>query len=382
MNIETLLIKGIDARENPYKSVVPPIHLSTTFVQESLETHGTFEYTRGGNPTRNNLEKLFSKIEEVNFSFAFSSGMAASSSVFHLFKSGDKILFNNNIYGGTYRYANKLFKKQGLTYELIDDFNTIDENSLTDDVAAIFIETPSNPLLRVIDIERLTSIAHKKNILVIVDNTFMTSYLQNPFKFGVDIVVYSATKYLSGHADVLAGLVSTNSEEIATELKLIQNTLGSVLSPTDSYNIIRGIKTLSVRIDRQQENTCKIISFFEKHPAIERIFYAGNYSELEYNIQKKQSAGIGAVISICLKNDYDTNKFVQNLNLFDLAVSLGGVESLICHPASMTHESYDVTLLDQIGITNDLLRLAIGIENSDDLINDLDQALNSSKKQS
>lgn len=308
--------------------------------------------------------------------------MAATTAVFNLFKNGDRILLNNNVYGGTYRYVDNIFEKQGISYELVDDFNSLTLDDFEDDVAAVFIETPSNPLLRVTDLERIVEFAHTKGILVIIDNTFMTPYFQKPFDYGVDIVVYSATKYIGGHADAIAGLVTTNSEKIASEIKFLQNTLGGILTPTDSYNLIKGLKTLSVRLDRQETNTRQIINYLTAHPAVDKVYYAGAHSDIEKKIHEKQASGLGAVISLQLREDVSSDAFIQSLQFFDLAVSLGGVESLICHPASMTHESYEIELQEKIGIKQNLLRLAIGIENIDDLIADLAQALDKASKQS
>ena len=375
MKIDSLIVKGIEAKDDPYGAVVPPVYLASTYSQESLKTENEYMYARGGNPTRGVLESLFAKIEGVRHAFAFSSGMAATSAVFSLFKSGDKILLNNNVYGGTYRYATTLFPNQGIEFDLIDDFAEVRMES----VAAVFVETPSNPLLRVTDLERVAKLAHANGALLIVDNTFLTPYFQNPFQFGADISVHSATKYLSGHADLLAGLVSTDRDDLAARIKVIQNTLGGILNPMDSYSLIRGIKTLSVRLDRQEENTCKIIKFLSQHPAVSKLYYPGSHSDEERKVQEKQARGNGAVISLCLDEKYDQNTFVESLHFFDLAVSLGGVESLISHPASMTHESFPKELQEKIGITKNLLRLAIGIENADDLIEDLSQAMEKSK---
>lgn len=375
MKIDSLVVQGLPAEENENGAIVPPIYLASTYIQKSLSTFQDFAYARGGNPTRQNLEKLIAKLEGVNYGFAFSSGMAATSTAFNLLKQGDKVLLNNNVYGGTYRYLDQIFHQQGLTYELIDDLNVLTEADLTPDVRAIFIETPSNPLLRVTDIKKIAAIAHKKDILVIVDNTFMTPYLQKPFELGADIVVYSATKYLSGHADNISGLITVHDDKLAARIKVLQNTLGNILSPTDSYNLIKGIKTLTIRIDKQQENTEKVITFLKEHKSISSIHYPGSASSYEAELQATQANGNGAVLSFELIPEADPETFVTSLELFDLAVSLGGVESLICHPASMTHESYDTELQNKIGITQGLLRLAVGIENAEDLVNDLKQAL-------
>lgn len=377
MKVDTLIVKGLEAKNNPHKAVVPPIYLATTFVQEGLGEFGKFAYSRSANPTRNAFEEIFAKFEESKFAFALASGMAATSAVFSLLKSGDKVILNSNVYGGTYRYANGLFDAYGIKFELADDLNKI--TKLDDDVKMIFIETPSNPLLRVTDIARLAKLAHEKGALVVVDNTFLTPYYQKPLKFGADIVVYSATKYIGGHADVIAGVVATNDEKLAERIAFMKNTLGATLSPLEAYSLIKGLKTLSVRFDRQSQNTLKIIEFLKNSNAVKVVYYAGSYSAEEKAMQEVQASGIGALISFELKYGYDKNIFVKNLELFDLAVSLGGVESLICHPASMTHESYDKALQEKIGISDGLLRLAIGIENADDLIFDLEQAIKKAK---
>ena len=377
MKIDTLIVKGIEAKNNPHGAVVPPIYLATTFAQDGLDDFQTYAYSRSANPTRNAFEELFAKFEDSKYAFALASGMAATSAVFNLLKSGDKVLLNSNVYGGTYRYANGIFANFGIKFELVDDLNKI--SRLDEDVKMIFIETPSNPLLRVTDIARLAELARKNGALVVVDNTFLTPYYQKALKFGADIVVYSATKYIGGHADVIAGIVTTNDDALAERIAFMKNTLGATLSPADAYNLIRGLKTLSVRFDRQSENTLKIVEFLEKNSAVKAVYYAGSFSAEEKRIQNAQASGIGALISLELKDGYDYKIFAKSLELFDLAVSLGGVESLICHPASMTHESYSPQLQAQIGITQGLLRLAVGIENSDDLIADLEQAINKAK---
>ena len=360
MKIDTLIVKGIEAKSNPHNAVIPPIYLASTFVQESLDDFGKYAYSRGANPTRNAFEELFAKFEGSKYAFALASGMAATSAAFALLKSGDRVLLNNNVYGGTYRYVSGIFKNQGVNYDLVDDLNLITE--IPSDVKMVFIETPSNPLLLVTDIERISELAHKNGALVVMDNTFLTPYYQRPLEHGADVVVYSATKYIGGHADLIAGIVTTNDDELAARIQFMKNTLGATLSPTDAYSLIRGLKTLSVRFDRQSENTLKIIEFLRSNPAVEVVNFAGSHSASEKKIQNRQASGIGAVISLVLKPQYDYKTFARSLELFDLAVSLGGVESLICHPASMTHESYPRELQERIGISQNLLRLAIGIE--------------------
>ena len=307
--------------------------------------------------------------------------MAVTSNLFELLNTGDKILLNNNVYGGTWRFVSNLFEKRGIEYEVVDDLNEYDFEQVSDNVRAVFIETPSNPLLEITDIRRVSTEAKKHGILVIVDNTFMTSYFQKPLDLGADIVVYSATKYYAGHSDVLAGLVVLNDDELYTKLKFYQNTTGGVLSPFDSFLLARGIKTLAVRLDRHQFNATKIAEYLENHDAVETVFYPGLKSNKGYEIHRKQASGDGGVLSFLVnEKEYNIQTFVNNLNLFGFTVSLGGVESLICKPATMTHESYTVELQEKIGIKQNLLRLAIGIEDVEDLIADLDQAFKKAKK--
>ena len=377
MKLDTLLVKGVNARENPHKAVVPPVFLATTFVQDGLSEFQKFGYSRGANPTRDAFEELFAKFEGAKHAFALASGMAATAAVFNLLKSGDKVLLNNNVYGGTYRYAKEIFAAQGIKFELVDDLN--DVTRLDEDVKMVFIETPSNPLLRVTDIARIAALAHENGALVVADNTFLTPYYQRCLQLGADIVVYSATKYIAGHSDVIAGVVATNDDALAERLNFMKNTLGAVLAPMEAYNLIKGLKTLAVRFERQSENTLKTIDFLRANDAIEAVHFAGSHSPNEARIQAAQANGIGAVISAQLAKGYDGDKFLKNLKIFDLAVSLGGVESLICHPASMTHDAFGKELAARIGITQNLLRIAVGIEDAQDLIEDLDQAIKAAK---
>ncbi len=365
MKFQTKAIHGGRQDDTGKGAVNYPIYLSSTFVQEDMDNFGEFVYTRGNNPTRAAVEQLAAEVEEAKYGLALATGMAATSLVFSLLKQGDKVLINSNVYGGTWRYVSNLFENRGIGYEIVEDFNTYDFTRVPSDVKAVFLETPSNPLLEVTDIRAVSEAAKKQGILVIVDNTFMTAYFQKPLNLGADIVVYSATKYYAGHSDILAGLVVLNDDELYRKLKFLQNTLGSVLSPFDSFLLIRGIKTLGLRLEQHQRNAITIADYLKGHGAVEKVFYPG----------------VGGMVSFLFRKDaYDMNLFVKNLDLFGFAVSLGGVESLICRPATMTHESYPKELREQIGITDHLLRLAIGIEDVEDLLADLEQAFNKSKK--
>ena len=377
MREKTLLIKGIGAKSNPHNAVVPPIFLSSTFALSGIEEEARFAYSRGHNPTRDAFEELFAKFENAKFAYALSSGMAASAAVFGLLKSGNRVILNNNVYGGTYRFVSGIFADRGIKYNLVDDLSKAEFPA---DTAMVFIETPSNPLLRITDIEKIARKAHTVGALVVVDNTFLTPYFQKPLALGADIVVYSATKFIGGHADLIAGIVACNDEILASKLYFLKNTLGATLSPSDAYALIRGLKTLSVRFDAQVKNTEKIVEFLLSNPAVKAVNFAGSFSENEKKINERQAKGsLGAVISFELKDSYDYKIFAKSLEIFDLAVSLGGVESLICHPASMTHESFPKELQEKIGIKQNLLRIAVGIEDSDDLIDDLNQAIKRAK---
>ncbi|GHU46922.1 cystathionine gamma-synthase [Spirochaetia bacterium] len=366
------------ARET-FGAVIAPIYLSTTYVQPEVGKNQKYEYGRGSNPTRLSLEQYLCAVEGSRFAFAFASGMAATSAALALFRTGDKLLFNNNMYGGTFRYISRIFPSQGITYNIVDDFNTVDFNAVDTSVKAVFLETPSNPLLQVTDIRKAADAAHKKDLLVIVDNTFMTSFLQRPLELGADIVVCSATKYYGGHSDLIGGFIVTNVEELALRLKVIQNTLGGVPSPQDCFLLQRSIKTMPLRLERQEANAVKIIEFLSKRKEVAKLFYPSLVSE-QRRIQETQSSGFGAVFSLILCDGYDPKRFVAYLKLFDLAVSLGAVESLVCHPATMTHESFTPELRAKAGITDSLLRFSVGIEDIDDLIEDLSRALAGAKR--
>lgn len=380
MNIESLVIHGgIDGDENT-GAVNVPIYQTSTYKQSELGVNSGYEYSRTGNPTRYALEKLISDLEGGHAGFAFASGMAATTAVLTLFKSGEKVLLSSNVYGGTFRVLDKIFQNFNLEYELVDTSNEkLVEEKITDNVKAIFIETPTNPLMTITDIEKISNIAKKHGILSIVDNTFMTPYLQRPIELGADIVVHSATKYLGGHSDLIAGLAVVNNQELAEKLHFIQNSTGGVLNPFDSWLLIRGIKTLSVRMDRHIENANYLANFLKEHEAVEKVYYPGFQEHPGYEIHKKQASGAGAIISFVLKEGFNINEFFKGVELITLGESLGGVESLISHPATMTHASIPVEIREEIGIVDNLVRLSVGIENKKDLAKDIEKALNGSK---
>ncbi len=379
-NFETLLIHGGTSIDKKTGSVNIPIYQTSTFKQDGLGQHRGYEYSRTGNPTREALEKLIAELENGEYGFAFASGLAAITTVLSLFKTGDNIVISNNVYGGTFRLLNQVFNNFGITFSIAenDDYEkAITENKNT---KAILIESPANPLLTVTDITEVSEIAHKYGLLSIVDNTFMTPYLQRPLDLGADIVIHSATKYLGGHCDLIAGLVVVKDENLSEKLAFLQNSIGAILEPFDSYLLIRGIKTLAVRMDRITENAKFIAERLYKNPAIQNVYYPELKNNNGYETQQKQAKNGGGMISLELKENYDVKNFFSSLNLVMLAESLGGVETLVCHPSTMTHASIPEPIRKKIGITDGLIRLSVGIENKEDIINDLEQAMRKAEK--
>lgn len=374
--METALIHGGIYGDSQTGAVNVPIYQTSTYEQKALGENTGWEYSRTGNPTRAALESLIAELEKGKAGFAFGSGMAAITAVLSLFHSGDKILISSNVYGGTFRVLDKIFKNFEISYSIEDttDLDTLDSR-ITPEVKAILIESPANPLLTVTDIAGVAAIAKKHGILSIVDNTFMTPYLQRPIELGADIVIHSATKYLGGHSDVVAGLVVVNSDALAERLAFIQNATGGVLGPFDSFLLIRGIKTLGVRLDRHVENAEKAAAHLKAHKAVRKVYYPGLPDAQGYEINKKQAKNGGAMISFELYENYNIRKFFSSLKIIALAESLGGVESLVCHPASMTHASIPYEVRQKVGITDGLIRLSIGIENIQDLLDDLDRTI-------
>ncbi|MCR3761702.1 aminotransferase class I/II-fold pyridoxal phosphate-dependent enzyme [Clostridium felsineum] len=381
MKIESLVIHGGKDGDEYTGAVNVPIYQTSTFKQEKLGVNKGYEYSRTGNPTREALEKLITDLEEGYKGFAFASGMAAITAVLSLFRSGDKIIISNNVYGGTFRVLDKVFDHFNIGYKIVDTSKIEDiKDNINEDVKAIYIETPTNPLMDITDIRLVSKVAREKGLLTIVDNTFMTPYLQKPIILGADIVLHSATKYLGGHSDLVAGLVVVNNNDLAEKLHFIQNSTGGVLGPFDSFLLIRGIKTLAVRMDRHNDNSNKIASVLNHRKEIDKVYYPGLEEHLGHEVQKKQALGFGAIISFVLNERYDYRKFIENLKLITFGESLGGVESLICHPATMTHAAIPYDIRQKVGIVDNLIRLSVGIENSDDLIHDLLKALEGSEK--
>jgi O-succinylhomoserine (thiol)-lyase len=377
MEFETKAIHQGQESDPQTGAVIVPIYLTSTYQQEAIGKHKGYEYSRTGNPTRTALESSLAAIENGKFGLAFASGLAATTTVLSLLKSGDRILAGDDLYGGTYRLLEQVVKNWGVSTTYVD-INHLDNftQAITPNTKLIWVETPTNPLLKIIDIPALANIARKHNIILVVDNTFASPYFQRPLDLGADIVVHSTTKYLGGHSDIIGGAVITSDEELYTQLQFYQNAIGAIPSPFDSWLVLRGIKTLAVRMREHEKNALFLAEFLEKHPKVERIYYPGLPSHPQYELAKSQMSGFGGMISLELTGGIpEVEKFVYRLQLFLLAESLGGVESLVCYPAKMTHASLPASERQKRGIKNNLLRLSVGIENHLDLQNDLVNAL-------
>lgn len=352
-----------DAR---YDASVPPVYLASTFGTAGEDT--TYMYQRGANPTRDNLQATLAALEGAEHAYAYPSGMAATAAALGVLEAGDTLLLGMPTYGGTYRFATTELTKRAVKTRFISDFTTLSDEDFTPDVKVVFLETPTNPTLQVTDIAAVAELTHRHGALLIVDNTFMTPYLQRPLELGADITVQSATKFLAGHADLLAGVAATNDPDLAVLLHRGQLVSGALLPPIDSYRLLQDVKTLALRLERQQQNARELIEFLSERPEVEKIFYAGNSSEEQAEVQSRQARGIGSVFSLLLKDGGDAQAFARALPIFVNAVSLGGIESLVSLPAHTTHGAYAQEHRDEFGVDDRLVRLAIGIEDVQDLI--------------
>lgn len=381
MNLETLLIHGgIDGDEHT-GAVSVPIYQTSTYKFTGFDENKGYDYSRAGNPTRKALELLIAQMEGGDAGFAFGSGMAAITAVIMLFKAGDSLFISDNIYGGTFRVLDQVFKQFDIHYKIVDTNDLEALNAAFEpSVKGIIVESPTNPLLGITDIKQVSHWANEKGLLTIVDNTFMTPYLQKPLDLGADVVIHSGTKYLGGHSDIISGLVVTKEKALSERLYFIQKSTGGILSPNDAWLLIRGIKTLAVRMDRHLENTKYLADFLKRHEAVDKIYYPGFESHPGHNIHKGQAKDFGALISFTLKPDYDLKQFVRSLDVIMFGESLGGVESILTHPASMTHGAIPYDLRQSMGIVDNLLRLSVGIEHYSDLKADLEYAFTVSKR--
>lgn len=380
MNFNTKVIHGGQHHEPATGSVNVPVFLTSTFAQKSPGIHSGYEYSRAANPTRQALEDSLASIENGAKGLAFGSGLAAIDCVLKLLNPGDEVIAVDDLYGGTYRMFTRLFEKYQLKFTFVnfDDFSRISD-LITEKTKLIWLETPTNPLMKLVDIKAVCDLVKDQDILVAVDNTFASPYLQRPLDLGADIVMHSATKYLGGHSDVIAGALVAKDRELGEKLHFIQFASGGILGPHDSYLVLRGIKTLALRMQRHSENGQKIAEFLQNHPKVKDVIYPGLASHPQHDLAKRQMPdGFGGMVSFNFKSGEkaDAVKFLENVKVFTLAESLGGVESLANHPALMTHASIPADKRAEIGITDDLVRLSVGIEDSDDLIADLESAFN------
>jgi cystathionine gamma-lyase len=372
--------KAIHAGQTPEKTtgaVMPPIFQTSTFVQSAPNVHQGYDYARVGNPTRTALEKLIAGLESADECACFASGCAAMDAILKALRPGDHVIATNDLYGGSYRLFTQVFEPYGIEFSFIDMTETGNvKNAIRPSTRLIWIETPTNPLLRIVDIREIADIAKENGLLSAVDNTFASPYLQRPLELGADIVMHSTTKYLGGHSDVIGGAVATSNSEVIDNLRFQVKTTGGVPGPMDSYLVLRGIKTLHVRMDRSVSNAEKIAKYLDEHPETDKVYYPGLATHPQHELAKKQMSGYGGMLSFTLKEDTQesASRFMSRTKVFALAESLGGVESLISHPASMTHGSIPADVRRKTGLKDSLIRVSVGIEDIDDLIEDLDQA--------
>jgi len=376
MRLKTRLIHGGIDGDPHTGAVTVPIYLASTYRQEAIGKHKGYEYSRTGNPTRHALEVYMAELEGGERGLAFASGMAALSTILSLFNKGDHILVGDDVYGGTYRVVTRVFTRLGLEATFVDSSDPAKvAQAVQKNTRAIIIETPTNPLLKVSDIRGIADVAKSKGVLLIVDNTFMTPYWQNPLELGADIVFHSATKYLGGHSDVVAGIVVTKDAQLGEELHYLQNAIGGVLGPQDSWLLLRGLKTLGIRMEEQESNTRALAKWLSERNDIARVIYPGLHSHPQHELAKKQARGFGGMISFDVGSAGRAEEILSKLQYFTLAESLGAVESLISVPARMTHASIPAERRAELGITDGLIRISVGIEDVQDLIEDLEQAL-------
>lgn len=372
--------RAIHAGQTPDPStgaIMTPVYLTSTYVQASPGVHKGYEYSRTGNPTRKAYEDCLASLEEGTHGFAFASGCAATTTVLHLLKQGDHVIAGDDMYGGTFRLFDKVLRHNGLGFTYLDLTNAENlKEAIRPETKMVWIETPTNPTLKLVDIQRICEIAHAKNIMVAVDNTFMSPYFQRPLTLGADIVVHSTTKYVGGHSDMVGGAVVTNKKDIAERIAFLSNSMGSIQGPFDAFLSLRSLKTLPIRMKAHEKNAIEVAKFLESHPKIQWVRYPGLPSHPQHILAKKQMSGFGGMITFALKGGIEQSRtLLENVKIFALAESLGGVESLIEHPAIMTHASVPADVRKQLGIDDSLVRLSVGIEDTDDLLNDLKAAL-------
>ncbi|OFM39135.1 cystathionine gamma-synthase [Staphylococcus sp. HMSC068D08] len=381
MNKKTQMVHGGHTTDTYTGAVTTPIYQTSTYLQDDVgDLRQGYEYSRTANPTRGAIESVIADLEHGKHGFAFGSGMAAVSAVMMLLDKGDHIILNSDVYGGTYRALTKVFTRYGIEVDFVDtSYIENVEQFIKPQTRMLYIETPSNPLLRVTDIKKTAEIAKQQQLISVVDNTFMTPYYQNPLDFGIDIVLHSATKYIGGHSDVVAGLVVTANDELGERIGFISNSTGGVLGPQDSYLLVRGVKTLGLRMEQINRNVTSIIEMLQQHPAVQQVFHPSIKTHLNHDVHLAQASGHTGVVAFEVKDTELAKRVIREAQYFTLAESLGAVESLISVPALMTHASIPADIRAKEGITDGLIRLSIGIEDTEDLVNDLRQALDTIK---
>jgi cystathionine gamma-lyase/cystathionine beta-lyase/cystathionine gamma-lyase/homocysteine desulfhydrase len=376
MGFSTIAIHAGNEPDSATGAVSVPIYQTSTYAQEGLGKHKGFEYARTQNPTRLALEKNIAALEGAKYGFAFASGMSATDAVLKLVKAGDHVIVGDNTYGGTFRLFSKILANYGIEFDYVDTAEVSNvEKAFKTNTKMVFVETPTNPIMTVTDLQSVADVSHAHGARVVCDNTFMSSYLQRPVEFGVDIVVHSTTKYLNGHSDSIGGFVALNNEEDAEWIRFVQNGIGAILSPFDSFLVLRGTKTLAVRMEAHDKNGRAVANFLAEHPNVQKVYYPGLVSHPQHELAKRQQKGFGGMVSFETGSLEAAKKVLESVELCTLAESLGGVETLISHPATMTHASVPIEKREQLGITDGLVRISVGIEDVEDIISDLDQAL-------
>ncbi len=377
MRFETLTIHAGERPDRAFGAVSVPIYQTSTFVFEDVGKTKGYDYSRTANPTRKVLEDTIAQLEGGKAGFAFATGMAAETTIMHLLKAGDHVISGDDVYGGTYRLFQNVMHNFGLEFTFLRmDNRARIEDAIKPNTRMLWLETPSNPLLNIVDIEMAVDVAKKHNLLTAIDNTFATPYFLRPIEYGIDLVVHSTTKYLNGHCDVVSGAVVTTTDELTERIQFLLNAMGTCASPFDCWLVLRGIETLPVRMKQHEENAIAVANYLKGHPAVKRVFYPGLDSHPGHEIAKRQMKGFGGIVSFELKEGIEAvNRFLKRIKVFSLAESLGGVASLAEHPATMTHASMPKDYREKVGITDELVRLSVGLENIDDLIEDISQAL-------
>jgi cystathionine gamma-lyase len=377
LHFESLAIHAGQPPDPTTGAIMTPVYLTSTYVQAGPGEHKGFEYTRTHNPTRNALEACIASLEGARFGLAYASGLAATDNLMHLLDAGDHVVVGDDVYGGTFRIFDKVWKRSGLSFSFVDlsDASAFDQ-AVRPNTKMLWLETPTNPMLKLFDIEALAAKARSRGILTVVDNTFMSPWFQKPLQLGADIVTHSMTKFLNGHSDVVGGFTATSHEEVHQRLRFLQNAVGAVLGPMDSFLVMRGVKTLPVRMERHEKNAAAVVEFLARHPLVEKVTWPGLPSHPQHALAKRQMSGFGGMVTFVIRGGLERARtFLRSVRLFACAESLGGVESLIEHPAIKTHASVPPEIRRQLGIHDGFIRLSVGIENAQDLMDDLAQAL-------